>query len=142
MAVGSPSDVWAVGSQGQGRCVPWGTLTEHWNGKTWAMTYGSTDTSNATGGVAFLGVSCTSATACTVVGSDGLGGTFAEALNGSTLTFEPTLSNGVSFLGVSCTSVTTCIAVGSYDNSADTEVTLAEGWNGKKWRVEPTPNAP
>ena len=36
VAVESPSDVWAVGSQGLGRCVPWGTLTEHWDGKTWA----------------------------------------------------------------------------------------------------------
>ena len=35
VAAASPDDVWAVGTQGLGKCVPWGTLTEHWNGKEW-----------------------------------------------------------------------------------------------------------
>ncbi len=35
VAAASPTDVWAVGAQGLGTCVPWGTLTEHWNGRVW-----------------------------------------------------------------------------------------------------------
>ena len=40
---------------------------------------------------------------------------------------------------MSCRSATTCIATGSSGN-ADTEGTLAERWNGRKWAVQPTPN--
>jgi hypothetical protein len=116
------------------------TRVEVWNGETWVMKYGGV----ASGGdppfsdfAGFLGVSCTSATACVVVGSSSVG-TLAEAWNGRTLTYEPTAAGGVSFLGVSCPSVTTCTAVGSHENSADSEITLAEAWNGKKWAVEPS----
>jgi hypothetical protein len=37
VAAESPGDVWAVGEQGLGDCVPWGTLTEHWNGTAWSL---------------------------------------------------------------------------------------------------------
>lgn len=37
VAAESPSDVWAVGSQGLGKCVPFGTLTEHWDGTSWSI---------------------------------------------------------------------------------------------------------
>jgi hypothetical protein len=88
-------------------------------------------------------VSCTSATACTAVGSYG-GLTVAEAWNGTKWSVEPTAnpagSKSSSLAGVSCTSATACTAVGSYDTGANTEVTLAEAWNGTKWSVEPTAN--
>jgi hypothetical protein len=117
------------------------TRVEVWNGETWAMKYGGVASSGEPpSGFAFIGVSCTSATTCVVVGS-GSTGTLAEAWNGKTFTYEPTAADGVSFLGVSCTSVTACMAVGSYDNSAGDTVTLAEAWNGAKWSVEPTPKA-
>jgi hypothetical protein len=37
---------------------------------------------------------------------------------------------------VSCTSATACTGVGWYDSSADTVMTLAEIWNGKKWAIK------
>jgi hypothetical protein len=87
---------------------------------------------------ALSGVSCTSATACTAVGSyDNV--TLAEAWNGTKWSLEPTANpNGSqrsSLSGVSCTSATACTAVGSHGN-----LTLAEAWNGTKWAIEPTQN--
>jgi hypothetical protein len=41
---------------------------------------------------------------------------------------------------VSCASATACTAVGSYTNSAGTQLTLAERWNGTGWTIQPTPN--
>jgi hypothetical protein len=39
---------------------------------------------------------------------------------------------------VSCASATACTALGGYTSSADTNLTLAEAWNGKTWTIEPT----
>ena len=41
---------------------------------------------------------------------------------------------------ISCSSSTECTAVGFYKNSSDTDVTLAERWNGTEWSVQSTPN--
>jgi len=66
-----------------------GALAQAWNGKT--FTFEPT----ASNGVSFFGVSCTSATACTAVGSAtssaGAGVTLAEAWNGRDWTVEPAL---------------------------------------------------
>ncbi len=96
------------------------------------------------------GVSCTSATACTAVGFDGLnatGGnearsTLAERWNGTSWTVQPTpntsgASSGIGLLSVSCVSATSCTAVGFAG-----EKSLAEHWNGTRWFVQPTPAAP
>jgi hypothetical protein len=45
-------------------------------------------------------------------------------------------------LGTSCVSASTCESVGYTLNNAGFYVSLAEMWNGKSWRVEPTPNPP
>ena len=44
--------------------------------------------------------------------------------------------------GVSCTSPNACTLVGEYYNAADTQVTLAERWDGIRWSIQPTPNPP
>jgi hypothetical protein len=41
---------------------------------------------------------------------------------------------------VSCTAATACTAVGDYLNSSNTDLTLAERWNGSSWAIQPTPN--
>ena len=48
------------------------------------------------------------------------------------------------FYGVSCTALTACTAVGStgYDTAAAAPETLAEGWNGTNWAIQPTPDPP
>jgi hypothetical protein len=45
--------------------------------------------------------------------------------------------------GVSCPTKSACTAVGSYyDTQLKASVTLAEGWNGRKWAAEQTTNPP
>jgi len=43
---------------------------------------------------------------------------------------------------ISCSSATACTAVGTNVDTAGIKVTLAERWNGKIWRRQPTPNPP
>ena len=95
-----------------------------------------------------LGVSCSSGTACTAVGSyvnsAAVSVTLAEHWNGTKWTVQSTPNpSGAQYsqlLGVSCSSGTACTAVGSYENSSAVFVTLAEHWNGTKWTVQSTPN--
>jgi len=48
------------------------------------------------------------------------------------------------FYGVSCTALTACTAVGStgYHTAVAAPETLAEGWNGTNWTIQPTPDPP
>lgn len=97
-----------------------------------------------------LGVSCSSATSCTAVGtsttSSGMGVTLAEHWNGTRWSVQPTPNPApgiqAAFDGVSCPSATACTAVGSYINNTQTGGvgTLAEAWNGTRWAIQPTPN--
>jgi hypothetical protein len=95
----------------------------------------------------FEGVSCSRPNACTAVGTyiDASGiQPLAERWNGTSWQLQSTptegIGNGSGFGGVSCPRARSCTAVGSYTNSARTQVTLAERWNGTRWRIQPTPN--
>ncbi len=120
------------------------TLAERWNGKTWAIQ--ETATPKEAKSSSLAGVSCASATACTAVGhyvnSSSVEVTLAESWNGTTWavqeTATPKEAKSSSLTGVSCTTSEACTAVGRYVNSAGTEVTLAERWNGKTWAVQET----
>ena len=109
-------------------------LAERWNGTRWTIQ----PTPNPPQGGGFLnGVSCTSASACTAVGTSNAG-TLAERWNGTRWTIQPTpnpAQGGGGFSGVSCMSASACTAVGG--SSAGT---LAERWNGTRWTIQPTPN--
>lgn len=109
------------------------TLAEHWNGRSWRILRTPNPAGRAE--VQFTGVSCTSATACSAVGTFA-SGTFAESWNGRTWTIRqtPVPSGGRDgFLGgVSCTSPSGCTATGSYFNGSR-QVPLAEHWNGRRW---------
>jgi hypothetical protein len=93
-------------------------------------------------------VSCKLATACTAVGdyfnSSGSDVTLAEAWNGTSWSIQPTPNPSGATLsaltGVSCTSSTACTAVGNYFTASDTQLSLAEAWNGTSWSIQPTPN--
>jgi hypothetical protein len=109
-------------------------LAERWDGTSWWIQ--PTPNPFAQSGAQLSGVSCTSATACTAVGSGG-GGSLVERWDGTNWTLEPTpTSQGQSLLGVSCTSATACTAVGS-----DGGGSLVERWDGTNWTVEPTPTS-
>jgi hypothetical protein len=117
------------------------TLAEAWNGTSWSF-QPSPNPSRATESV-LLGVSCTSANACTAVGGyDSLA--LAEAWNGTSWSIQKAVNlSGAasSYLdGVSCTSADACTGVGSYEDSYDVGLTLAEAWNGTSWSVQRTRN--
>jgi hypothetical protein len=106
------------------------TLAEGWDGSSWAI--------QQTPGFA-AGVSCASTTACTAVGTlterwDGTSWAIQQTPNPPDATYSPVL------VGVSCASTIACIAVGNYENSAGTDVMLAERWNGTSWSIQRTPN--
>jgi hypothetical protein len=122
------------------------TLAESWNGTAWAIQ--TTPNPGGTDGSGLAGVSCTLASACTAVGfyynSAGAALTLAERWNGTAWAVQTTPNPSgaeASYLdGISCTSASACTAVGYYDNSAGTEVTLAERWNGTAWAIQKIPN--
>jgi hypothetical protein len=129
----SPTTCAAVGSYFNRVTGVERTLVEHWNGRSW----GIRTSPNVTGAQSntLVGVSCTSANACTAVGNytDAAGRvlTLAEVWNGSTWSIQTTPNpSGGGFASVSCTSAIACTAVGS---------AFAEFWNGNSWETQTIP---
>src|SRR5499433_653560 len=124
------------------------TLAERWDGSSWRVEH----TPNPPGAAAsnLNAASCVSRSACVAVGntsnSRGTSLTLAQRWNGHTWSIQPTPSpaDGGNLTGVSCPSRSSCLAVGGHANPF-TEIppgTLAERWNGRGWRIQPTPNPP
>jgi hypothetical protein len=113
-------------------------IAEGWNGVGWSLQpvpvpsgpppYGGNNELQA--------VSCSSAAACTAVGSGDVNGPLAERWDGSSWQLQtvPGPPGGV-LTGVSCPTATSCTAVG-FDGAG----TLAETWNGATWSIDSTPN--
>jgi hypothetical protein len=130
----------AVGCHFDGNIGCLASLAEEWDGAAWRIR------STPPTVLSLNGVSCTSASTCMAVGigdNNGRRATLAERWNGSTWTVVPSPNpNGgqlVKLFGVSCPT-TVCIAVGSYADRLGDVVTLAERWDGAKWRIHPTAN--
>jgi hypothetical protein len=102
----------------------------------------------AASGFVLSAVSCGSGTSCIATGSYITSAnahvTLAERWNGRRWGVQhppnPAGEPGSNLLGVSCSSATSCTAVGSAGDTTDTEVTLAEHWNGRHWSVQRTPD--
>lgn len=134
----------AVGTAGiSGSSSP---FAEAWNGTTWSLQ--TIPLPGGASGAGLSGVSCTSSSACTAVGSyfDSTGTTtltLVEMWNGAAWAVQsspnPAGSTNSSLNAVSCPSPTVCTAVG-YDSEAGGTTTIAEGWNGSAWTLETTPN--
>jgi hypothetical protein len=123
-------------------------LVERWDGSSWSI-----DSLPDPGGISssLSGVSCGSATACTVVGTSsvptqsaglpgGLPQPLIESWDGSSWSIAPSpaFAGSVSALSlVSCPSPTGCVAVG-YTNGSSGEL-LTERWDGTSWTIEPAP---
>jgi hypothetical protein len=128
----------AVGSSGSV------TLAEAWDGTSWSI---DTTLNPSEAGNRLAGASCNSAAGCTAVGDD-VGGadtnTLVETSNVPAWSVQSTPAQsgakGYAPTGVSCPSVTSCTMVGYFENKSGAYVTLAEGWNGISWTIEPTPN--
>jgi len=96
-------------------------------------------------------VACSSAAACTAVGSNistaGIHVTLAERWNGTTWKHQqtPNPAVDVSFdvapdlTGVSCPAATFCEAVGKYNLPSSNQVSLVEGWDGQRWALQRFP---
>jgi hypothetical protein len=123
------------------------TLAEAWNGRTWTIE--PTPNPNGSRESSLSAVSCSSANACTAVGtyksSDTARAsrTLVEAWDGKRWAIETSPNQNpaqvAQLSAVSCTSPSTCTAVGTYVIGADSHM-LVEAWNGKKWAIETTPN--
>jgi len=135
-----------------GYSTPEASLAEQWNGTNW--TFQPSISLGAAMHPVLSGVSCTSANACTAVGSmkhiycplacnrgmQIVTGTMAMQWNGTGWSWVPTYPSQAtpsSLSGVSCPSATACVAVGSSSSG-----TLAETWNGTAWTIQTTPSGP
>ena len=123
-----------------------GIMAERWNGTTWTIQ--PTPTPAGANSPKLIGVSCTSATACTAVGTSNYSFaakpsfTLAERWNGTAWAIQPTPTQAgaesSSLNGVSCTSATACTAVGGGSEILKSR-SVPEQWNGTNWTIEPTP---
>jgi hypothetical protein len=115
-------------------------LAERWNGSAWRV---QPVPAPAGGGGTLDDVACPAVHACRAVGFDSKG-LLAEFWNGSSWAARPVpLPAGASFPGleaISCTTADSCEAVGTYESAANLRwLSLAEVWNGSRWRVQATP---
>jgi hypothetical protein len=121
-------------------------LAERWNGTTWRVQ--AIPNPGRSIGTVFAAVSCSTPTACTAAGSydttSHLGRPVAAAWGGTSWHRQATppaagasAANGL--VGVSCASVRTCIAVGFSTATTGESTTLAERWDGSRWRIQPSP---
>jgi hypothetical protein len=122
------------------------TLAAQWDGKRWKML--ATPNPKQAGGAGLNDVACPGRAACMAVGgwtdpTGEYGFTLAESWNGTswTLLGTPNPGGAVNDLyGVSCTAASSCMAVGSQLGQVGSGQTLAEAWNGTRWRVVRTPS--
>ena len=122
------------------------TLAEHWNGHAWSIQRSPNPPGALTG---LGGVSCSAASACTAVGNydNGTGQTVATALrwNGTAWALQKPSNSHTAVLvdtlsAVSCAATARCTMVGyNVFTSRGATRALAEGWNGTRWAIEPTP---
>jgi hypothetical protein len=122
-----------------------GQLIESWDGRSWSV---STAPAPPTGGsfLSMNGISCASRDRCVAVGSyfdsSGLEQPVAEisGSGGWRLVSVAALPAGTQagLSGVSCLAPWDCIAVGTQYTSSGSK-TLAERWDGTRWKAQPTP---
>jgi hypothetical protein len=145
------TQLWGVACSGANFCMAVGNysntspdsnlnaIAESWDGSSWSIQTTQPQSTQ------LRAVSCFDAVHCVAVGTFVSTSAAAMQWNGSAWTsFGMPNLGGVSELsGVSCTTVRSCMAVGFVNSGSATggvPLTLAEQWNGNKWRVLPTPN--
>ena len=145
LACTSPSACMAVGGSDSG------VLAERWNGTRWRIVPAPTPEGAVFAGLG--GVSCLSPSFCMATGAystnsspSGPVESLAERWNGKKWAILPTPNPAgaiQSFLGgVSCTSPSACTTTGEQHSATGIVHSLAERWNGTRWRVQSTPNPP
>ncbi len=144
VACDSATDCWAAGNSFTGNGSTGESLLEHWDGSVWNLFPNPNPSPDWN---AFGSVSCTSATSCFAVGSEGTSAyttqTLVEAFDGSAWSVVGSANVGPgtnALTGISCLSSTDCQAVGLSAVSGGPQLTLAEAWDGTQWTVEPSQN--
>jgi hypothetical protein len=144
------TDLAAVACSGTAACTAMGEasnksgaqsmLAERWNGSAWKV---QPIPAPAGGGGYLEGVVCPTVHVCRAVGYDNQGA-LTEFWNGSSWAAQPVpVPADTSFQhlsAISCASADSCEAVGGYESESNLDwYTLAEVWNGSRWRVQATP---
>ncbi len=149
---GSPAELFDVSCTKAGPCYAVGgnftegiegAVAELWNGSRWSVqpvpVTGSADES------ALQGVSCTTATNCTAVGSyhdstqgdRGLAEDFTiRWQDASPLPFNGVIGTGLN--AVSCSSSQACVVVGTFETNSAFE-SFSQSWDGSTWTARVTP---
>ena len=122
-----------------------GSLAQKWrkeaSTESWTRDVYSVPSPEGASEVELKGVSCSSESACTAVGSyvkEAKTKTLAERWNGTSWSIQTTAnpeSGNATLRSVSCDSATSCTAVGTKDT-----LTFAERWNGTSWSITSTPS--
>jgi hypothetical protein len=140
VACSSPRARIAVGSYGTPNNRAALSLVEAWNGHAWAIKAPPRPKGASSN---LSGVSCTAAISCMAVG-DFTGGLFSGVWNGRTWAIRavphPKGATSTLINGVSCGARTACVAVGDGFSSSETEIPVAEAWNGKTWSIKAVPS--
>ena len=117
-------------------------MAERWDGTSWSIQ--PTPNPQNPNHASLNSVSCTSASACTAVGTADGFVVLAEAWNGTSWSIQPTPNpagtTAATLFGVSCLSASTCFAVGNNRNGSGVHRLLAEAWNGSSWSIQPAPS--
>ena len=141
------ADCLAVGTDGFANSGQSATLVEQWNGTSWAVVPSPTPSGFAWS--VLNSVSCSSRTSCIAVGysqpsSGGSQFMLAEGWNGVAWTMltipEPAGATQSSLESVSCAPASGCVAVGAATIAGTDIQSLAEGWDGSQWTIEPMPS--
>ena len=114
------------------------TLVERWDGARWTIPKSAPRLAGQ-----LFGVSCSSPSACTAVGAS-MARPLVVRWNGKRWFRQGTPSTGSdvsSLAAVSCPGRNLCVAVGHFMSGYYTPSTLVERWNGKRWQIDPSPNA-
>jgi hypothetical protein len=145
VAATSSSNAWAVGDNYNGTADQ--TLIEHWNGKAWKLEPSPNPGGSSHDNV-LNGVTATSSSNAVAVGyytnpGTGIDQTLVERWDGKAWKVQRSPNGGGLYYtnklrGVAAVSSSDAWAVGQYHSAADQ--TLVEHWNGKTWKLEPSPN--
>src|SRR5262249_41903280 len=141
----SPSACMAVGESDSG------VLAERWNGNKWTIVPSPTPAGAVSSGLG--GISCLSLSFCMAAGAystnsspDGPAKSFTERWNGQKWAIAPTPTPAgavQTFLGaVPCPAPPASPTPGEQHSATGIVHTVAERWNGTRWRIQPPPNPP
>lgn len=134
---GRGSQLTGVSCAAANACTAVGSPAQAWNGTRWRVSPAAPVTS----------VSCLSPASCQAVGVSPQGRPLAARWDGRTWQAEsvpmpPGQPQTITLAGVSCATAMFCMAVGDYSSGAGArpspafrDRTLAEAWDGSRWRI-------